>query len=327
VAKAFDATLNTLIDAHLTHWAAFLAARARLPLGTVQALDTDLSATLQADRLFRIDAPQPYALHLELESTSRLGIPEQLLRYNVAANAATGLPIQSVLLLLRPRANASDQSGRLEIAIGGRAYLTFEYLVVRIWEETVETLLAAGPGLAPLALLTNEAEADLERAFEQFRDRLQQPDVPRKVAEVLFGATFVLCGLRYDHERINDLYRRLSMTLEDSSTYQWILGVGKAEGIAVGKAEGIAVGKAEGIAVGKAEGIAVGKAEGIAVGKAEGEVQEARRLIIRMGTSRFGQPSPAVSTALTAITDRERLEQIAERLLRANAWEDLLGND
>jgi hypothetical protein len=40
-------------------------------------LDTDLSATLQADRLFCVEGPTPYALHLELESTGRLGIPEE----------------------------------------------------------------------------------------------------------------------------------------------------------------------------------------------------------------------------------------------------------
>ena len=56
--------------------------------------------------------------------------------------------------------------------------------------ESVTAFLSVGPGLAPLAILTNEAAADLDGAFERFRDRLQQPDVPRNVVEVLFGAAF-----------------------------------------------------------------------------------------------------------------------------------------
>jgi hypothetical protein len=45
-------------------------------------------------------------------------------------------------------------------------------------------------------VLTNEAAGNLDRAFERFRDRLNRPGVPRNVAEVLFGSTFILCGLR-----------------------------------------------------------------------------------------------------------------------------------
>src|SRR3954471_4820668 len=102
MAKAFDATLNMLIDDHVGDWANFLAARAGVPPGPAVVLDTDLSATLQADRLFRVDGATPAVLHLELESTGRLGIPGELLRYNVAAWAVTARPVHSVLVLLRP---------------------------------------------------------------------------------------------------------------------------------------------------------------------------------------------------------------------------------
>ncbi len=160
MAKQFDATLNTLIDAHLTDWASFLAGRVGVPVGPVTALDTDLSATLQADRLFRLDGPTPTVLHLELESTSRLGIPSELLRYNVAAWGVTGLPVTSVLVLLRPKANASDQSGHLVVSdAASRPYLEFRYTVIRVWDESIAGLLGAGLELAPLAMLTNEAAA------------------------------------------------------------------------------------------------------------------------------------------------------------------------
>ena len=44
----------------------------------------------------------------------------------------------------------------------------------------------------------------------------------------LLGSTFVLCGLRYTPGQIENLYRDLSMTLEESTTYQLILNKGAA---------------------------------------------------------------------------------------------------
>ncbi|MBY0514258.1 MAG: hypothetical protein K2P78_10150, partial [Gemmataceae bacterium] len=203
MSKPFDTTLNSLIDARADDWAAFLAARAGVPPGPAAVLDTDLSATLQADRLFRVDGPSPAVIHLELESSGRLGIPAELLRYNVAAWGATGLPVHSVLVLLRPKANATDLTGAFALAgADGGPYLTFRYAVVRVWRESVGGLLAAGPGVAPLALLTDEAAADLPAAFARFRDRLRAGPLPGNLEQVLIGSTFVLCGLRYSPTQV-----------------------------------------------------------------------------------------------------------------------------
>src|SRR6185437_4686465 len=235
MAKPFDATLNALIDEHLTDWANFLAARCGIPPGPAGALDTDLSTTLQADRLFRIDGPVPAAIHLELESSGRLGIPDELLRYNVSARAVVGLPVHSVLVLLRPKATATDLTGQLDVlGADGAAYLTFRYRVVRIWQESLEALLSAGPGIAPLGLLTNEAATNLPAAFERFQEVLRKDALPDNVERGLISSTFVLCGLRYQAAQIEALYRDLSMTLEDSTTYQLILNKGEARGEARG---------------------------------------------------------------------------------------------
>ena len=293
MAKAFDATLNTLIDAHVGDWAAFLAARAGVPPGPAAVLDTDLSATLQADRLFRIDGPAPAVLHLELESTGRLGIPGELLRYNVAAWGVNELPVHSVLLLLRPKATATDLTGTLDVSgANGQPYLTFRYTVVRVWQETVAGLLAGGPGIAPLALLTNEADADLPSAFTRFRDCLRAAAVPDSVERGLMGSTFVLCGLRYQPARIEALYRDLSMTLEDSTTYQLILNKGFAQGEARGETRGA--------------------------------LTEARNLLLLQGRKRFGSAPPTTEAAVRAIEDRVRLERMAERIFDATGWDDLL---
>ncbi len=289
MAKAFDATLNSLIDAHIADWAAFLASRAGVPPGPSAVLDTDLSATLQADRLFRVDGPSPAVLHLELESTGRLGIPGEVLRYNVAAWGVTELPVHSVLVQLRPKATATDLTGTLDLTgAGGLPYLTFRYTVVRVWQETVGGLLAAGVGVSPLALLTNEADADLPTAFTRFRECLRAAAIPDSVERGLLGSTFVLCGLRYAPARIEALYRELSMTLEDSTTYQLILN------------------------------------KGLAQGEARGALTEAQNLLLLQGRKRFGAAAPPTEAALRAIEDRPRLERMAERIFDATGWDDLL---
>lgn len=290
MAKAFDATLNTLIDAHIEDWARFLAARCGVPLGPVSVLDTDLSATLQADRLFRIDGPNPAAVHLELESNGRLGMPDELLSYSVAARTANKqIPVHSVLVLLRPKATATDLTGFLEVpGANGEPYMTFRYTVVRVWQESLDSLLAAGPGIAPLAMLTNEAAGDLPSAFTKFRARLRATAVPDNVERGLLGSTFVLCGLRYDPNQVDALYRELSMTLEDSTTYQLIFGRGEARG------------------------------------EVRGRTLHAQAWVLLFGGKRFGLASESVQATVRAITDPERLDRIGARLFDATSWDDLL---
>ena len=202
MAKPFDATLNSLIDARPEDWVAFLAPRLGLEPGPAEILDTDLSATLQADKVFRLLGPPAALIHLELEANPRLGIPADLMRYNVLIGHGRGEDVHTAILLLRPKANASDLTGHYR-----RANLEFRYQVIRIWQESVETLLAGGPTTAPLAMLTDEAADDLPGAFERFQSRLQQPDVGGKLAKELIGSTFVLCGMRHDPVKIADLYR------------------------------------------------------------------------------------------------------------------------
>jgi hypothetical protein len=230
VNKPFDASLNALIDDRPDEWAAFLVARAGIPPGPAEAIDTDLSLTVQADKVFRINGPVPKLVHLELESSSHLGIPHDLLRYNVLLWHHTGSPVHSVLMLLRPQANATDQRGVLAVpGADGRPYLGFRYTVVRVWEEPMERLLSAGVGLAPLALLTNEADANLAAAFVRFRERLQAAAVPDTVGKRVWGSAMVLSGLRYQESRLAEVLETMAVNMEESSVYQWILRKGRIQ--------------------------------------------------------------------------------------------------
>ncbi len=56
----------------------------------------------------------------------------------------------------------------------------------------------------------------------------------------------------------------------------------------------------------------------------EGRAQEARTMLLRQGTKRFGPPSPEARSTLEEISDIGRLEVLGERLLDVESWDELL---
>ena len=146
-----------------------------------------------------------------------------------------------------------------------------------------------------MALLTDEASGHLEGALDRFRGCLRDNDVDETTAKSLLGSSFVLCGLRYNKRRIEDMFRSVSMLMEESTTYQGILEKGLAKGLTLGRNEG--------------------RTEGLIAA------------LIRLGTKRFGPPAPTALTELHRITDGDRLERLAERILDASSWDDLLASD
>jgi hypothetical protein len=56
----------------------------------------------------------------------------------------------------------------------------------------------------------------------------------------------------------------------------------------------------------------------------QGCEKEAKSVLLRQGTRRFGAPDETISTQLSAITDLERLHRLEERVLDASTWQELL---
>jgi predicted transposase YdaD len=52
--------------------------------------------------------------------------------------------------------------------------------------------------------------------------------------------------------------------------------------------------------------------------------EEARAIVFRLGTKRFGPPSPGVRAAIEAMTNTDQLEALADRLLDVENWDELL---
>jgi hypothetical protein len=98
------------------------------PTGPVTNVPTDLSSTisLQADQVFRIDGPKPWLVQIELQSTRDTRLVARMDAYSMLLEREHRLPVQSVLVLLRPSADARVFTGLRERHLPqGRLYRTF----------------------------------------------------------------------------------------------------------------------------------------------------------------------------------------------------------
>ena len=292
MAKPFDATLNALIDLRPDDWAQAFGRLAGIPPGVSTVLDTDLATTLQADKLFHIDGPKPSLLHLELEANPRLGVPRDLMRYNTLIGHRLGLPVETVLVLLRPKAQASDQTGVYRtVGVNGNLIAEFHYHVERVWERPVGYWFEKGIAMAPLAVATDDADRDLDGSLSRFIDFVRRPNADAAAINIALTSAYILAGLRHNREKIDKAFRGLHMLMElmeESTNYQAILEKGWNKGLDQGLTQGL------------------------------------RIALVEQGTERFGPPRDTATAALDGITDTARLRRLARRILHATDWDDLL---
>lgn len=289
MAKPFDATLKQLVDRHAADWTRFVCEQAGLPPNTpAEPLDADLgTVSPQADKLFRIGPPAGGLIHLELQASWAEGLPAQLHLYNTLAEFRNTGPVRTILILLRPEANASDLTGRFRKSHEGGEYLRFDYRIVKLWQQPCKPLLSGPLGLIPLGLLTNDARPQLAEHLRQVEERLQSEGLPPAEHGEMLTACQILLGLRYNKSDIRQLFSGLR-TMRESSGYQLILDEGREEGLSKGELRGL------------------------------------REAILDAGEARFGSPPTDAEMRLDAITEREHLRRIVRRVAVAANWDDLL---
>ena len=56
----------------------------------------------------------------------------------------------------------------------------------------------------------------------------------------------------------------------------------------------------------------------------EGREDEARRMFLRLGRKRLGEPDAVTQAIIDAITSSERFEALADRLFEVETWQELL---
>jgi predicted transposase YdaD len=283
--RPFDVTTRLLLDVDPASWLAW----AGLPVdGPVHSIDSELSTVLaEVDKVLQVDAPSPWLAHLELQSSRDRELPRRLLQYHALLLRRHRKPVASTVILLRPEADGRELSGFLEQhGPTGERTIAFNFGVVRVWERSADELLQGGIGTLPLAPLAAVQPTQLPTLIARIDERLSHETEPH-VARELWTALNILMGLRYDREQIRELMRGVRQ-MRESVTYQAIVN------------------------------------EGRTTGRVEGRAEEARRLALRLGTRRFGAPGPNVAATLDAMTDIEALEALADRLLTAHGWDDLL---
>jgi hypothetical protein len=126
-------------------------------------------------------------LNIEAEGRHASDMPDRMLHYAVLLRHHHGLPVRSVVILLRASANASAVTGTLEVRRrpDEPPYLTFAYEVVRLWAKPLAPLLTGPVGLLPLAPLTDEAQADLPGVVGRVVERLRTETTREQAGKAL----------------------------------------------------------------------------------------------------------------------------------------------
>jgi hypothetical protein len=296
--RPFDVTSGFLIELDARAWLDLIGLPAA---GTIRSIESDVATVLaEVDKVLHVGGPNPWLAHLELQASRDPALPMRLLQYHALLLNRHTLPVETTVVLLRRQADGPELSGRFEQhGAQGNITVTFNFRAVRVWERSVHELLSGGlirrpPPLAALADLDFTALPDIMRRLDERFTREADPGT----AHDLRTATAMLLGLRYHDEEISRVVHRMSW-IEESSVYQAAVRRGQAEGRSIGLLEG--------------------REEGLAQGRAA----EARRMLIRFGTVRFGPPSPEIEGRLSEILAVDRLEHLADRIASATSWDDL----
>jgi predicted transposase YdaD len=264
------------------------------PPAPVTVIDSDITTlTASADKVLRLDGPQPYLVDLEPHSYHDTGLARTLRYRQVALDYRHNLPVLTVLILLCKEANSPSLTGTYERRLpDGWETNRYNYRVVRLWQEDPDPYLAGGVNLVPLAPLTNVAEETLPDLMRRMAERINPEPAPR--AQKLWTAALFLMELRYEPGFAMQLVEGV-YNMRESAIYQAILREGREEGLMEGRNEG--------------------------------RVGEAQRMLLMLGEARFGEPDEATRGTVEAIHDVERLERMTKRVLDTGIpdWNGLLG--
>lgn len=211
---------------------------------TVESLDRELNlSTLRVDNLYRCrDRRQEFLVHIEAIARYKVAVLERQFDYVQAIVAKYKLPCRSYLVFLTEKGVPETFPRVLRRKFGDHT-ATLRLRPVRLWRIAAARVLRWNNlQLLPWTPLLDATPAELREAFQ----RLQAADNgPLSNRLVLLG------GLRYGSsetflERLNEMILSEEV-MQESSTYQYILGVGLKRGLAEGLAEGRTVGRTEGM--------------------------------------------------------------------------------
>jgi hypothetical protein len=280
----FDATLKGILGNDPADLASAFSFPAIEP---ARPLNVDLSTLSAAtDVAFGFGMPMVEIVDLNFQSGPNANVDARLFLYNAAFYLKFGVPVRSILVLLRPKAETNGLTGNLTYVCGGKR-AEFQYDLVRLWEQPVELFLEGGLGLLPLASLCRMAagksvEEGLREVILAIDRRLAQETDHAKAVRVMTAA-FILAGLRVQKDALTSIFEGVKI-MHESTAFDAILDEGRAEG----------------------------------------RVEGALRILLRFGRKQCGAPNASIEASLAAIRDLDRLERMFDALDTAKSWDDLL---
>ncbi len=126
------------------------------------------------------------------------------------------------------------------------------------------------------------------------------------------------------YQQKKGVIKKMAMTPAEFYTQKG-MDEGKKQGLYEGIKQGLHEGKKQGLDEGKKQGLDEGKKQGLDEGIKQGRTAEALRLLIKLCTKRFGNPTPATLAKINSIQDPEELEDLCERIDDVKGWYDLVG--
>lgn len=230
--RPYDAALKDLIEGHPADWLAFVGPPVA---ATVSVIDADVSTiSAVADKVLRVEAAEPWLLHIELQSSPTTELAGRLQWYNTLLRYRHGIPVRTALVLLRRSANSAQWNGLFQDRLPGEGpYLEFRYPVIRMWQVPTASILTGGVGTLPLAPLGDVPEERLPEVVQQVAQRLRGEASPEEARE-LWHTAFILSGLRLNRAAMISLFRGVSTMgsiLEDSSAYEIWMNLAKRDAL------------------------------------------------------------------------------------------------
>jgi hypothetical protein len=188
----FDATLKDLVAGGPAEFAAAFGLPTDGPITTVNVDLSTLSAA--ADVALGFGQPIREIADIEFQSGPDPTLPRRLLLYNAILHHRYEVPVRSVAILLRARADSANLTGKLAFGEPGHR-LELEYAVVRLWLDPPDRILCGPLSLLPLATLCRLTDEPLTEVVREIDRRLRSEADPPSAAR-LMTATQILASLR-----------------------------------------------------------------------------------------------------------------------------------
>jgi predicted transposase YdaD len=225
-----------------------------------------------------------YILLIELQAQRDPKLVARLRAYSGLLTLAYGLPVRKVVILLCKAADHASLTGEYR-----DRWDNCTYEVLRLWEISPAIFFSGVTSLLAFAPLCDVSEEELPALIGRMTVEIgANYDVPMQ--KEIWACANVLMGLKFRPHVANEILIGVfnMLDLSTSTTYQELVKDAKAEG------------------------------------EARGRSTEARRILLKLGAERLGEPGEQTQEVLKAIKSHERLEDLLARLFHVETWQDLL---